>query len=248
MNRIRTMLRQGEVPIGCFVGIYSPAIVEMAGWAGFDYVVIDNEHGAFGWDQVEEMIRAAELTGLVPIVRVPDGGATSVLKALDRGAAGIHVPQINTREEAEAVVAAAKFPPLGRRGAAYSVRSARYGIDQGSGYLHRSNDDGFVAVHIETPEAVRNIDGILDAGVDLAFIGPTDLSVSAGYPDDPQHPALLKMMDEVLAACTRKGVPVGIMAGDADAMRRRKAWGARYISVTFTALVGQAFRTFVRQR
>src|SRR5690606_22529611 len=146
--------------------MHAPAIVEMVGNAGFDYIVIDNEHGVFGWHQIEELIRTAELVQLVPIVRV--SGLTEIGKALDLGAKGIHMPQVTSKEEVGQVVKAVRFPPYGHRGVAYSVRDAKYGKRSGTEYLKQSKEDVLVIVHSETPQAVQNIEGILDAGIDIA--------------------------------------------------------------------------------
>jgi 4-hydroxy-2-oxoheptanedioate aldolase len=241
------MIKEGRTALGCFAGIYSPSLAEMLGYSGFDFVLIDNEHGSFSWSQVEEMIRACEIGGTAPIVRVASSAPAEILKALDRGAAGIHVPQVNSGEEARAVVSAAKFPPLGSRGAAYSVRAAQYGRKKGSGYLQASNDDVLVCVHIETVQAVQQIDSIMQSGIDLAFIGPTDLSVSAGYPDQPDHPELTAMWDQVLASGRKHGVPIGILAPDRAALERHLAWGANYIGLNLTSMLYSTFTSFTNR-
>ncbi|MDF2963479.1 MAG: 2-keto-3-deoxy-L-rhamnonate aldolase [Paenibacillus sp.] len=246
-NPIKQMMQDGKYVLGCFTGIYSPSLTEMLGHSGFDFIVIDNEHGSFSWSQVEEMIRACEVTGVTPIVRVVSSAPSEILKALDRGAKGVHVPQVNTGEEARAVVAAAKFPPLGQRGVAYSVRAAQYGRKKGSSYLQQSNDDVLVCVHIETPQAVEQVDSIMESGIDLAFVGPTDLSVSAGYPDQPDHPELRAMRDKVLAAGRKYGVPVGILAPDRAALEQHRAWGADYIGLNLTSMLYSTFTSFTNR-
>ncbi|NOU96229.1 aldolase [Paenibacillus sp. LMG 31456] len=246
-NPIKQMMKEGKSALGCFVGIYSPALAEILGHSGFDFVLIDNEHGSFSWSQVEEMIRACEVSGVTPIVRVVSSAPSEILKALDRGAKGVHVPQINTGEEARAVVAAAKFPPLGNRGVAYSVRAAQYGRNKGSSYLQQSNDDVLVCVHIETPQAVEQVDSIMQSGIDLAFVGPTDLSVSAGYPDQPDHPELKAMRDKVLASGRKYGVPVGILAPDRATLEQHRAWGADYIGLNLTSMLYNTFTSYTNR-
>ncbi|MFD0676504.1 MULTISPECIES: HpcH/HpaI aldolase family protein [unclassified Paenibacillus] len=246
-NPIKQMMKEGKSALGCFVGIYSPALAEILGHSGFDFVLIDNEHGSFSWSEVEEMIRACEVAGVTPIVRVVSSAPSEILKALDRGAKGVHVPQINTGEEARAVVAAAKFPPLGNRGAAYSVRAAQYGLRKGRSYLQQSNDDVLVCVHIETPQAVEHIDDIMQSGIDLAFVGPTDLSVSVGYPDQQNHPELKAMHDKVLAAGRKYGIPVGILAPDRAMLEQHRAWGADYIGLNLTSMLYSTFTSFTNR-
>ncbi|WP_248927748.1 HpcH/HpaI aldolase family protein [Paenibacillus hamazuiensis] len=245
-NPIKQMMAEGKTAVGSFIGIYSPSLAEMLGHSGFDFVVIDNEHGSYSWGEVENMIRACELAGTTPIVRIVNSTQSEILKALDRGAKGIHVPQINTGAEARAVVEAAKFPPHGTRGVAYSVRAAKYGLNKGSSYLQGSNDDVLVCVHIETPQAVENVDEIMTSGIDLAFIGPTDLSVSAGYPDNPDHPELEAMRNRVLESGRKHGIPVGILSTDRAGLDRFRNWGASYVGINFTSMLYSAFTSITR--
>lgn len=237
-NNIKRMIADGQHVVGCFIGFYSPAVAEMIAYAGVDVVVIDNEHGSFSWGEVEEMIRAVELAGAVPFVRVAYD-RSDVLKALDRGARGLHIPMVNTREDAERAVRCAKFPPLGNRGAAYSCRAARYGLAGGGAYLERSNEDTLLAVHIETPEAVRNIDDIMAVpGIDVCYIGPTDLSVTMGYgAEGPGHPDVRHAMDAVLAAGKRNGVAVGIQVPAVSAIGERRKWGSAYTALAVTSVL-----------
>jgi 4-hydroxy-2-oxoheptanedioate aldolase len=248
-NIVKQKLRNGEKALGCFIGFHSPSIVEMLGHSGFDFVVIDNEHGPFSWSEVEEMIRAAELSNTVPIVRVAYD-PSDIQKALDRGALGIHVPMINTKEQAEEVVQRAKFPPVGKRGTAYSCRSAQYGVGGGASYLAKANEEILVAIHIETPEAVENIEHIMSVpGIDVCYIGPTDLSVTMGYQaEGPSHPEVQRAMDRVLACGQKNGVMVGIHVGNAQGASSKFKWGAKYIGVGITPFLFDAFNAVVQSR
>lgn len=246
-NRVKEKLRNGQSATGCFIGFHCPSVVEMLGHAGFDFVVIDNEHGPLSWGEVEEMIRAAELAGTVPIVRVAYD-QSDIQKALDRGAMGLHIPMVNTKGEAEEVVQKAKFPPAGRRGTAYSCRSAKYGKGGGAVYLQQSNQEILIAVHIETPEAVDNIEQIMSVpGIDICYIGPTDLSVTMGYSaEGPDHPEVQKAMNRVLAAGQKHGVPVGIQVANAQAVTQKQQWGAPYIGIAITPVLYSAFGEVVK--
>ncbi len=245
-NLIKTKLKSGKTVTGCFIGFYSNEMVEMLGHSGFDFVVIDNEHGAFSWREVENLIRSAELAGISPIVRVAYG-PSDIQKALDRGAVGLHVPMVNNKEEAEAAVRRAKFPPLGQRGTAYSVRSSKYGKGGGHEYIKKCNEHVFIAVHIETPQAVDNIEEIASVpGIDLCFVGPTDLSVTMGYAKEgPGHPEVQKAMNYVMEKCNELGVPVGTLTGNAPGVTEREEWGARYIGVGITSVLSAAFDNIV---
>lgn len=243
---VKEKIQNGEQTTGAFIGIYSPAIVEMCGHAGFDFIVIDDEHGAFSYSELENMIRTAELVNVAPIVRVSYDNA-SIQKALDRGAKGIQVPMVSTKEDAMQVVQKAKFPPVGNRGVAYSHRAARYGKDTGKAFIEQSNSEILVAVHIETKEAVENFEEIMSVeGIDLAFLGTTDLSVSMGYQDGPHH----QEVQEAIALIYEKGkklnVPIGTVAGNENAARQAIEDGAIYVVAVGTSIISNAFSSFVK--
>lgn len=246
MNAIKQKVKNGETALGCFIGLYSPALAEIAGYAGFDFVVIDNEHGSFSWGEVEHMIQACESAKVVPFVRVPDSDPISILKALDRGAKGIHVPQVQTAEEAEKIVKAAHYPPNGTRGAAYSVRAAKYGLGGGSAYLEQSNEDVFIAVHIESPAAVKEVKSIIASGVDMVYIGPTDLSVSAGRAEQgASHPDVEHMIQTVFEAGRAENADVGIQVANLEELKAGREKGARYMCIAINALINPAIKKYV---
>jgi len=246
-NILREKLTRGELTLGLFVPFYAPSLVEIIGYAGLDFIVIDNEHGAFTDGQIEELIRAAELTGVDPIVRVSYDNA-GIQKALDRGAKGVQVPMVNTKADAEAVVRKAKFPPYGTRGTAYSVRAARFGNDSGKEYLEAANRNTLVSVHIETPEAVKNFDEIISVpGIDIAFIGPTDLSVTMGYQaEGPTHPAVQSVIKELLRKGKEKGIIMGIMAFGIDDIGRCAGEGASFVTLVASGLISAKFKEMVK--
>lgn len=246
-NQLKEKLGRDELALGLFVPFYAPNLVEMIGYAGLDFIVIDNEHGCFADSEIEELIRAADLTGVTPIVRVPYGAA-GVQKALDRGAKGVQVPMVNTKEDAEAAVRRAKFPPRGTRGAAYSVRAARFGMDSGKDYLDAADKNTLVVVHIETPEAVKNFDEIISVpGVDIAFIGPADLSVSMGYKaEGPSHPEVRAVIEDLIRRGREKGVLMGFMASGIDDIGRCEDLGVRYVTQVASALIMAKFKEMVR--
>jgi 4-hydroxy-2-oxoheptanedioate aldolase len=155
-NPVKEKIRRGEAVVGAFCNIPSPAAVEILGLLGFDFVIIDAEHGIPDLETVEHMIRAAEATGITPLVRIALNLQQNILRYLDAGAMGIQIPLINSAPEAEAVVRAAKYPPMGRRGLA-AVRAAGYGIGRPLGeYVRMANEETLVIVQVETVDAVRN--------------------------------------------------------------------------------------------
>ncbi|MEK4023934.1 MULTISPECIES: HpcH/HpaI aldolase family protein [unclassified Sporosarcina] len=242
---LKEKISSGENTIGIFVGIYSPAIVEMCGHANFDFIVIDDEHGAFSYSELENMIRTAELVNLVPIVRVSYDDS-SIQKALDRGAKGLHIPMVNTKEDALQVIQRAKYPPIGNRGAAYSHRAARYGKDVGENFLDSSNEQLLISVHIETPEAVRNFEEIMSVeGIDLAFLGTTDLSVSMGYRDGIHHKEVKDAISQVYEKAKKINVPIGTVANSVDAANQAFEDGAVYVVSVGTTLISNTLLNFV---
>ncbi len=246
-NLVKEKMRRGEMAIGTFVNFHAPALVEILGYAGLDFICIDDEHGAFTYPEIEELIRAAELAGTTALVRV-NYDNSAIQKALDRGAAGVVVPMINTRADAEATVRKAKFPPLGTRGAAYSVRAARFGNDKGKEYLDAADDNTLVIVHIETPEAVENFAQIAGVpGVDVVFVGPTDLSVSMGYKaEGPGHPEVQRVIKELFRKGREMGVIMGTLATGTDDLARCKHEGIGYAVTVASGMISAQFKEMMK--
>lgn len=245
-GRFPGYLKEGRPLLGLFIGIPSPALVEMAGHAGFDFVIIDNEHGPAGIETTEHMIRAARCAGIVPLVRVSGPNTQEILRTLDVGAAGVQVPQVNTPAQARQVVAAAKYPPLGNRGVAFSTRAAGYGFFGGAAHVQASNAQTAVITHVETVEAVRNLEELLAVpGIDAMFIGPTDLSVSMGYPGRPDHPQVQATIADCIRRIAAAGRAPGVLVTGAQQFHHFRALGARYMPMNITALIGGAMRSAV---
>ena len=156
----------------------SPHIVDIVGRLGFDWVLIDCEHGSISLESVELMVMAAEAAGVTPIARPPVNSFESIGQLMDRGVMGVQVPHVNTADQARSAVEAVKYHPIGERGLAAGVRSASYGYGMSMAeYAERSNNETLVCVQLEESEAVENVDEIaLVEGVDVLFVGPSDLS------------------------------------------------------------------------
>ncbi len=245
-GRLAAYLKENRPLLGIFMGITSPALVEMAGYAGFDFVVIDNEHGPAGIETTEHMIRAASCARLVPIVRVSSANTPEILRTLDVGASGVQVPQVNTVEQARLVVAAAKYPPSGNRGVAFSIRAAGWGFFGGAGHVQASNEQTVVITHIETVEAVNNLDAMLAIkGIDVMFIGPTDLSVSMGYPGYPSHPEVQATIADCIKRIVAAGITPGIMIANHDEFHRFAALGVRYIAINVATVIGGGMKAVI---
>jgi len=232
-NPLLPKLRAGEPCIGTFAKLTDPAATEVLGLAGFDFVVIDNEHTAMSKESMVGLIRAAERVGIVPTVRPRDKGAAEILQALDAGAMGVQVPQVDTAEQARQVVARVKYAPQGNRGYAASQRSAHYGFMNATEYAETSNRETLVACYCETAESMHNLEEIVKVeGVDVIFIGPFDLSQALGVMGQPGHQRVLEAIGEITRKTRAAGKAVGIIASDAAQAKRWIEQGIQYISLS----------------
>ena len=246
-NKTKAKLKRGESVYGCFLRYPDPALVEMLAHFEWDFVVLESEHGRLDPRTCEEMVRAAELNGITPIVRVTTNSPSIILRFVDSGAQGIIVPQVNSAEEAERAVAAVKFHPRGNRGLSGS-RAADYGQGLSFGdHVLQSNRETLVVLYVETAEAVRQLPQILAVeGVDVVNVGRTDLSHSLGVPGQPEHPRMQRCLQEILAGVRNSPVALGIMAANPEAARQWRARGARYISINLESLLKQSVQEFLR--
>lgn len=217
--------------LGPFMKISDPALVEVAAFAGFDFVIIDLEHGPISIETAQNHIRAAQAKGIVPVIRVPEINENIISKALDIGAEYVQVPQIETANDAKRVVKAAKFFPEGLRGACRYVRAADYASMPKENYFGNANRTTGVIIHIEGNKAFNNIDAILEVdGIDVIFIGPYDMSQSLGVPGEVNHPKVISKMKEIV----EKAMPLGKVVGTfVESPESAKQWidlGVKYIS------------------
>jgi 4-hydroxy-2-oxoheptanedioate aldolase len=229
-NKMKAKLAAGEPAFGLSVMIPSPQIVEMAAGLGFDWVLIDCEHGTIALETVETMIMAAEASGITPIVRPRSKDAQDIVQVMDRGAAGVQIPHVMDRADAVAAVQAVKFHPAGHRGLAAGTRASGYGYAGSPGeFVAAANRETLVCVQIEDEAAVGNIDEILEvAGIDVFFIGPSDLSQSMGHPGDPKAAPVANAIDRTLKAILAAGKTPG-MPANTDNVKAAVGRGVRYI-------------------
>jgi len=242
-TRMPALLRGSRPLLGMFIGPPAPALVEMSGHAGCDFVIIDNEHGPSGIESTEHMLRAARGAGVIPIIRTYEA---DILRVLDIGASAIQVPQVHTAEQARRIVAAAKYPPVGTRGAAFSTRAAGFGFFGGERHIADSNAGTAVIVMTETREALGNLDAILAVpGVDAVFFGPNDLSFSLGHPGQMGHPDVVAAIEHGITRALAHDVAPGVLALTPDDFHRWRNVGARYMPMVMSGLIGHALRTAV---
>jgi len=186
-NPIKKMLREGKKTAGAWCHIASPSTVEILSRAGFDWLMIDMEHGPGDIMTLTNQLRAMNGSGAVPLVRPPWNDFVIIKRILDAGAAGLLIPYVNDRAQAQAAVRACKYPLAGIRGVAGIPRAPGYGHNS-MDYMNRANEEIFIMTAVETPEALDNLDGILSVeGLDAIFIGPADLSSNMGHFCDPSH-------------------------------------------------------------
>jgi 4-hydroxy-2-oxoheptanedioate aldolase len=250
-NLMKAKLNAGETVFGVVVRFPAPAIVEMFGLIGFDYVMLDCEHGSLSLEGCETMLMAAGAAGYSTVLRVPYLHEKEIMRALDIGAQGVQVPMINTRADAESLARAAKYYPLGERGMALP-RSGDYGMTlRGPAYYQFANDNTLTLAHIETLEAVENLTELVQVeGIDVFFIGPSDLSQSMGLPGQNDHPAVLTKIEEAIDKIKAGGKIPGIFAGSSASILKYKRMGARVLLTSADALiktVSQDYLKAVRQ-
>lgn len=225
-NRLKENLKAGKAQIGAFITAPCPEVVEVLGCAGFDFVVLDTEHTASGIETVVDMMRAAEVYGMTPIVRVPDDTPKNLARYLDVGAHGVQIPMVHTAEQAAAIVKAMKYPTRGMSGG----RGPRWGLLEN--YREFSNEETMVVVMCESMESVKNIREIVRVpGVDAVFIGAFDLSQSMGVAGDTMCPQMEEAIQTVLDACNEAGVIPGAVAPTVEMARKRLAQGFTYVTI-----------------
>jgi len=227
-GEVKRKLEAGETVFGSFVKLDAPAIAELYGIAGFDFVILDAEHGCYTHAGIENMIRTCERMGMSSVVRTPDAGEANILHVLDSGASGIQVPSLRSAAEVREVIRKAKYWPLGERGSARACRAAAYGTLPD--YEQRANRETLVSVHVENKEMVEDIEALCAVDeLDVLFIGPGDLSASLGHPGDAAHPDVVAAIDRVIeVAAGRKHI--GTVVANAAQLESYVARGVHYIA------------------
>lgn len=205
-NPLRQKLTMGQSVFGLLNSVPSPWLVEMMGYAGYDFVILDMEHLAVNPETVEHLVRAAECAGLVPLIRVPACVPDAITRALDSGAMGVVVPRVNHPEQARQAVRASRYYPMGERGIT-GGRTTGFGTLDLPSYMERANREVLVVLMIEDREGVERIEEILAVpGIDWILEGAMDMSQSYGVPGQPQHPDVRAALSHVADACHRHDV------------------------------------------
>ena len=223
-GELKQKLQAGETVVGPFVIVPSVTMIDTLGYAGMDFCIIDTEHGPISVESATDLVIASQGTGVAPIIRVGDNDERLILRALDIGAEGVQVPQINSIPDAESVVHAAKYAPLGERGLSIFTRAGNYFQNDGSGHTDRQNEETMTVVHIEGKRGLDNLEEIMTVdGIDVLFLGPYDISQSLGYPGDVRNPIVETALREATAKVRTQGRAVGSYAqrrGDGQVANR----------------------------
>lgn len=209
-NRVREkLLEKDGIALGPTVQMGSPETAELAAHAGFDFVLIDGEHGSFGFETAVNMFRAVDSGGATPIIRLADDSPSRIARALDAGAMGILIPNVSSREQTERIVAAAKYGPQGKRGACPLTRATNHGLCEWREFQQWSNDNTMVWLLIEDRDGAENFGEIATVpGIDAIGVGRFDLAQSLGLNGDITHPEVTSAADRVIDKACKQGIPL----------------------------------------
>jgi len=230
-NRVKRALKQGRVVIGTMISeMRSPAIAQIMAGAGFDFIFIDMEHGAYTIETVADLIKVARLTGIVPLVRVPDPHYFLLSRPLDAGAMGLMVPRVEDLATVEHIVRSVKFPPLGSRGCSTFKGHSDYTHVHTRQFTDFQNEETLVILQIERRKAIEQIEEMAAVpGVDMCLIGPNDLTLSLGA-NSRHDPIVVAAIERVIAACDAAGIASGIHIADVEELGMWMRKGMRMIT------------------
>ncbi len=232
MTGLRQRLKRGDLLLGQLVlEFFTPGLGPMLDACGLDFVIFDMEHGRCDIGMVEQMIASCRGSMIVPMVRVPDLNFAPLARVLDLGARGVMVPRVETRQQAEEIVRALKYAPQGKRGVATGIAHDLYRA-AGAEFFPQANEDIPVVIQVETVKAFENLEEIVSVpGVDVAWIGHYDLTVSMGIPAQFDHPRLMQAMDDLVETCKRHGVAPGFLPPTQESAAHWISKGFRMISL-----------------
>ena len=227
----KSTFESGKKVIGYFLSSNCAEIIEVTAAAGFDFVIIDDEHACWGIAPNIDLVRAADAAGIATLIRVPELTETYVKWALDLGASGVMVPGISSAEEARRAVYLSRFAPEGGRGACPYTRNNAFGVRDTVEYFAKTNAELSVVALIGGVEGVKNYDEILEVeGLDMVFFGPMDLSASLGIPGQVTHPKVEAAIAEMIRKANAHGKKAGMFVADKEQAKKWLAAGADYIT------------------
>jgi 2-dehydro-3-deoxyglucarate aldolase len=249
MKSLKKRLQKKELTVGSWITLGHPSIAEIMAKAGFDWLTVDMEHSAITLHQAQQLIQVAELSGVVPLVRVGTNEPNLIKRVMDAGAHGVIVPMVNSREEADRAVESTKYPPKGFRGVGLA-RAQSYGADF-EGYRKWNERESMVIVQVEHIRAVENLEAILSVeGVDGFIVGPYDLSGSLGVPGQFEHPEVKRALKRVRDVTKKMGALSGfhVIPPDPLEVKKKTTEGYRFIAYSLDILLlGNTCRTGMQE-
>lgn len=249
-NKAKRKLKAGQPAYGVISTSDDPQTAEFFGLAGFDYYMLDAEHGLMDAAQVTNVIRACERADITPMVRIGPKDPKLVLQYLDAGMMGVMMPGLETCEEIRMLVEAMKYPPVGKRGLGSGRASGYISVGKEAvDYINFSNEQTMVIPQFEDPALLERFEEMLSQpGVDAVVIGPRDLSLNMGFLDGPNHPEVQEMIDRVIAICRKADVAAGITAGSRADAEKQVARGASLILTTSRWVISAGAREFLPEQ
>jgi 4-hydroxy-2-oxoheptanedioate aldolase len=246
-NRTKRKLKAGQPAYGVISTSDDPQLAELFGLAGFDYYMLDAEHGLMDPAQVVNVIRACELVNMTPMVRIGSKDPKLVLQYLDAGMMGVMMPGLETSEEIKMLIDAVKYPPVGRRGMGLTRASGYIAVgEEAARYINFSNEQTMVIPQFEDASLIDRFEEMLSPlGVDAVVIGPRDLSLNMGHPEGPNQPEVQEMIDRAIAICRKKGVAAGITAGSRADSANLVARGVTMILAVAQLVIAAGSREFL---
>ena len=232
-NPVKRALKEGRASVGTWLSMGSITAARFLARAGFAWLTVDLEHSLVDWETATHMFAAIADAGCIALARVPSGRHDHIKRVLDNGAHGIVVPMVNSREEALAAVAAAKYPPIGNRSVGGSVHALNFGATA-SDYFARANDEILVILQCEHIDAVESADAIFSVpGIDAIFVGPNDLAASMRSPDGrpPSAEESARVWKRILDACRRNKVPAGFHCTQPEEVLQRIDEGWQFLAI-----------------
>jgi 4-hydroxy-2-oxoheptanedioate aldolase len=242
---MKKKLLSGRPVFGTFVKSDFPGIAEMLGYAGFDFLIIDQEHAAYSYGAAEQMIRACEAGRIASIVRMPSPDHWHIHHALESGATGVQIPSIETIEETAKATRETAFWPEGTRSPNPSVRAGHYGLWSGEeSYIELTKKNSICIVQVESAYMVEHISELCGISqIDVLFIGPGDLSMSMGKPGKLDDPEVVAVIEDVITKGLAGGKVMGMLCGNPAAVKKYIDLGVRYIAYSSdVSMMAGAFR------
>lgn len=242
-NRLKLKLKAGQPIFGMISTSDDPQLAELFGIAGFDYYMLDAEHGLIDPAQAVNVIRACERTNITPLIRIGSKDPKLVLQYMDAGMMGVMMPDLRNVDEVKMLVDAVKYPPIGKRGVGISRASSymAYG-GEAQKYLEFANENTMVIPQFEDPALIDDFEPMISQPhIDAVVIGPRDLSLNMGFPDGPNHPEVQDMIDRVIAICKKANVAAGMTAANrADAIKQIDRGATMILGLTQTMIMNSA--------